>query len=103
MMKTKRRVSIDQAKTIVRKAMKVIVDFMVGEYLDKESYQAKYAKVYAVDDEVIEALGEADFNDDRTAQEFFRLAKNIRKWKDDHMSFFCGEPCPQRWMFKTMI
>ena len=103
MSKPTKRVSIDQAKTIVRNAMKVIVDFMVGEYLDKESYQAKYAKVDAVDDEVIKALGEADFNDDRTAQEFFRLAKNIQKWNEDHMSFFCGDPCPQRWMFKTMI
>lgn len=103
MKKQNKNMPIGRAKTIVRAAMKVIVDFMVGEYLDKESYQKKYDKVSAVNDEVIKALGEADFNDDRAAQEFFRLAKNIQKWNEDHMSFFCGEPCPQRWMFKTMI
>lgn len=98
-----RKISIDRAKTIVRNAMKVIVDFMVGEHLDKESYQSKYDKVAAVDDDVITALGSADFNDDRIAQELYRLAKNIKGWNEDHLSFFCGEPCPQRWMFKTMI
>lgn len=103
MKKQNKNMPIDRAKTIVRAAMKVIVDFMVGEHLDHESYQKKYDKVSAVNDEVIIALGSADFNDDRVAQEFYRLAKNIKKWNDDHISFFCDDPCPQRWMFKTMI
>lgn len=97
------QMSIDRAKTIVRKAMKVIVDFMVGAQLDKESYQSKYGKVHAVDDEVIKTLGSADFNDDKVAKELYRLARNIHNWDEDHQSFFIAEPIPQRWMFKTML
>lgn len=103
MSRNNKAMSIDKAKTIVRSAMKVIVDFMVGESLDNESYQSKYRKVDAVNAMVIEALGSADFNDDRTAQEFYRLARNIKAWNEDHLSFFCEDPCPQRWMFKTML
>jgi len=103
MRKQNKNMSIDMAKTIVRAAMKVIVDFMVGEDSGTESYQKKYDKVDAVDDNVIQALGLADFNDNKIAQEFYRLAKNIKDWKADHLSFLCGEPCPERWMFKTMI
>ncbi|MBO6031752.1 MAG: hypothetical protein J6Q22_09785 [Prevotella sp.] len=103
MRKQNKNISIYRAKAIVRDAMKVIVDFMVGESLDKESYQKKYDKVSAVDDEVIDVLGSADFNDDKVAEELYRLAKDINDWNNDHLSFFCGEPCPERWMFKTMI
>ncbi len=103
MSKPTKRVSIDQAKTIVRKAMKVIVDFMLHENNIAESNSSLYAKVHAVDNTVIKALGEADFNDDKTAQEFYRLARNIMEWDEDHLSFLGSEPCPQRWMFKTMI
>lgn len=98
-----RSMSFNKARTIVRRAMKVIVDYMLGEYLDKESYQAKYNKVSAVDDAVISALALADSSGDKTVHELYLLAKNIKAWKEDHISFFCGDPCPQRWMFKTMI
>lgn len=94
--------SINRAKVVVRKAMKVIVDFMVGE-LPNESYQSQYDKVNAVDDEVIKALGSANFNDDARAKEMFGLAKNIKAWAGDHVSFMARGPIPpQRWMFKTM-
>lgn len=97
------KMSIDRAKTIVRNAMKVIVDFMVCDTATNESYQSLYRKVDAVNDEVIESLGAADFNDDKIAQELYRLAKNIKAWNEDNGSYLAGEPCPQRWMFKTMI
>ena len=95
--------SIDRAKTIVRTAMKVIVDFMLNENNISESNQSLYGKVHAVDSTVIKALSSADFNDDKIAQELYRLAKNIKEWDEDNGSFLVGEPCPQRWMFKTMI
>lgn len=95
--------SINRAKVVVRKAMKVIVDFMVGKS-PNESYQSQYDKVNAVDDEVIKALGSANFNDDVMAKEMFGLAKNIKAWAEDHVSFMVGDPIPpQRWMFKTMV
>ena len=99
----KKPMSIDKAKTIVRQAMKVIVDFIVGESLTKESYQNQYDKVHSVNDEVIKVLGSADFNDDRVAQELYRLAREIHVWDEDHLSFLNGEPIPKRWMFKTML
>lgn len=99
----KKTMSIDKAKTIVRKAMKVIVDFMVGEQLKTESYQSMYGKVHAVDDEVIKTLESADFNDDKVAKELYRLARNIHNWDEDNLSFLMSEPIPQRWMFKTML
>ena len=102
MIKAKKNMSIDKAKTIVRKAMGVIVGFMVGESLSSESYQKQYDKVHAVTDEVIKALGTADFNDDKTAREFYGLARNIKSWDEDHLSFLASEPCPEKWMFKTM-
>ena len=97
------QMSIAYAKGIVRSAMKVIVDMMVGEQ-QNESYQSQYDKVNAVDDEVIKALGSANFNDDVMAKEMFGLAKNIKAWEEDHVSFMVGDPIPpQRWMFKTMV
>ena len=99
----RKAMSIDRAKTIVRTAMKVIVDFMVCDTATNESYQSLYRKVDAVDDEVIESLGSADFNDDKIAQELYRLAKNIKIWNGDKGFCFAGEPRLQRWMFKTMI
>ena len=96
------QMSIAYAKGVVRSAMKVIVDMMVGEQ-QNESYQSQYDKVNAVDDEVIKTLEEADFKDDFKAKEFQRLAKNIKSWAEDNMSFLAGEPIPQRWMFKTMV
>ena len=96
------QMSIAYAKGVVRSAMKVIVDMMVGEQ-QNESYQSQYDKVNAVDDEVIKTLEEADFKDDFNAKEFHRLAKNIKSWAEDNMSFLAGEPIPQRWMFKTMV
>ena len=94
--------SIAYAKGVVRSAMKVIVDMMVGEQ-QNESYQSQYDKVNAVDDEVIKTLEEEDLKDDFNAKEFYRLAKNIKSWAEDNMSFLAGEPIPQRWMFKTMV
>lgn len=102
MMKSKKTMSIDKAKTIVRKAMGVIVGFMVGDLPCSESYQRLYDKVHAVTDEVIKALGTADFNDDKSAIELYGLAKNIKAWDEDHMSFLCSDPCPEKWMFKTI-
>ena len=96
------KMSIAYAKGVVRSAMKVIVDMMVGEQ-QNESYQSQYDKVNAVDDEVIKTLEEADFKDALKAKEFHRLAKNIKSWAEDNMSFLAGEPIPQRWMFKTMV
>ena len=103
MSRNKKDMSIDKAKTIVRSAMKVIVDFMLNENNISESNQSLYGKVHAVDSTVIKALGSADFNDDKIAQEFYRLAINIKEWDEEHLSFLNGDPCPQMWMFKTMI
>ena len=103
MSRNNKAMSIDKAKTIVRSAMKVIVDFMLHENNIAESNQSLYGKVHAVDSTVIKALGSADFNDDKTAMEFYRLARNIKEWNEDHLSFLVGDPCPQRWMFKTML
>jgi len=101
---TKAGMSIDRAKTKVREAMRVIVDFMVGENSSPmEGYQSKYDKVSAIDDEVIEALGKADIKEDKIALEYYRLAKDIKVWAKDHLSFMMGEACPQRWMFKTIF
>lgn len=94
--------SINRAKVVVRSAMKVIVDFMVGNQ-PYESCQSLYDKVNAVDDEVIKTLESADFKDDAKAKELHGLAKNIKAWAEDHLSFLAGEPSPQRWMFKTMV
>lgn len=97
-----RDMSISSAKCVVRRAMKVIVDFMVGEP-PIESCQSIYDKVNAVDDEVIKTLEDAALKGDAEAKDLHSLAKNIKTWSEDHMSFLVGEPSPQRWMFKTMV
>lgn len=93
--------TIEQAKARIKKAMRIIVDLMLGENSDpSESYQTKYDIVDAVDDDVISTLRNMNVNNDAEVSEMLELGKHIKCWYESHVSFLLDEPRPERWMFR---
>lgn len=94
-----------EALRIVKDAMTVIVDEVVGTYTDpSESYQKKYRKLEAVNEDLILTLYSMDIGKDYTRKyvESARLAERIRDFYiDNGPSCLISEIKPERWMFKT--
>lgn len=93
-----------EAMEAVSEAMRVIVDFMVGEDTEPmERVSSKYAKVRAVDERVCGCL-EALSRESPAYVRWVRLACGIRGWAERNPSFLmCPNPRPERWMFERAV
>ena len=100
--------TIRTAERRIKAAMAVIVDHILDENSNPhESYQKKYAKLKAIDEDLIYFLESTKADDSYCRfprlSELINLAKKIHTLSTSNVSCLSLPIKPKRWMFKTMI